>query len=1841
MRYFSLFILVFFVTISIGRSQKNNSKLTVQGVRVTIKKNDTLYVKGNVHVKENNQNNDNIHNEGNLIITDTLFSDVVSLFESSSNKKLSENSSEREAYGVVTFKEEGPKYISGDSIFFASINVENSTLTLDTNIYVFGSINFNHENQSNIYLNGNDIQLYNLDPGINMSTGIIDSSKKSIRAETNNSRIYDDSTGMIKAYKHNKPMPANLGFFLEDTTYGYIFVHRFHKPEKNVTNGSMAEGYILGKSEVDTLGTELGIESRMEIQYLDTNLTTRMKADTTELGIFQKSTANNGRSYYKYIGGNDTNNIIEASGKLQPGRYTIAETNCDNPPSIKLPTDTTVCLDKDDNSLSYTPVINIDQGKQIEEYYWQYIRNEDTLEQSNKLFELSGDALKAKTDETLTASLKVTDSKGCVSRDTMNITVRPEPELYVDYSTALGTPEPCAYDTVSFYDTLKTEGDSLFWEMADDFGASSTKDTLKIAFDHSFTHNESEPTIKKITKTSQYGCKTDTAISLDVFPVPDINLASDDTICAGTPFTLFNNTTLDNSEIASASVDSFVWSMDNKDTITVTDSLHFANNVEWYQTDTISKSNRNPNLDYFPSDTGEININLYAKTRAGCISDTSITVTIHDSVEADIRTLSSESYCSGDTIYFKADSQASGSGKVDEYKWIFPDDTISKGQRNDTVNYIPSLTGEIDVKLVVIGNTGCTDTSEIQISVQKVPEADFSVKEPVCHGDTSLFEVNSINNSDTLAWKMEGVTFSTDPNDKAKYAFNSTGEKEVKLTVTNKHGCKTVRRDTAFIGSLPQASFETFNTCLNAQHSDTIILNKSNNEGLSEHAITTNYSWDFEEGTISSKKQPVKKYEDPGEYNVTLTSVTTYIYKDTLSCESRNDKNIEIFPVAQADISVNSEICQNEEVKLRAQKNLPDSTVHYEWNLGDTTINDYEDNSIDYNFKESGQSKISLTAITNNTCKDTATKTLTVHNSPLASFESDSVCSNETIKLEANTGENSGNCSYNWYIEDAPDNINTSKSAISYNPTSIGYKNSVLSVKSGFGCESTDSGHVLVHELPENKLNLSSDTLNSCENEVTLKASDSPGYLYTWSNGSTDQEITVQQDGEYSVNVINSLTGCSNSGSVYVDLKSKLKVDLPADTAVCGGINLNAGIFGENINYNWNTGSTNRTLNVTESGNYSVEVSSANCTASANTQVTVHEQPEPDVTSTYFETCVSDSIRIDAEIPEGDSYLWTNLNNGNTFTGKERLFSSNTPGTEQYRIKITTAHNCSASEELTFQFRGKPNVELGADTSTCQSDYLLLDATSPSAESYNWSTGETGSSISPNITGNAQETKSYTVQVENEYGCKSSDSVNVTFYPVPEISLPEQISSCKNESVTLNASTPFASEYKWNTGETDSLIHITENDIIMGNSAPFYVTATSEHNCTFKSNKAYVEFIDSPEPLLPDSIEGCNQVKLNAGNYGANFNWGNGSQNQTITAYETGRYKVSIQNGNGCAIADTVYATVNHVTKPYLGSDIPICKNEEKILRTGIHDDQYSFEWNGYSSGDTMLIASAGTYWVKAMHENGCTAADTIQVTEKASPEVDLGPDTYMCNEDNIILDAGADGLFYEWGSSEDTSAYSRTLEVSDTGRYWVSVKSEDGCVTRDTINIKHTNHSIEADFITHSKLISGDSVKFIDMSHPEPTNWRWEFGDYTSSVLQDPVHVYYGKGRYRVVQHVSNGYCSATQAKKIKVEQTQKSTDSTETAEEMPNGKYIDIANVSIFPNPNKGRFTIKGNLTNRSDLNIYVFNIMGKLTSIQKLNDVKSFNRRMHIDSLPDGIYIVKLLAGTSHKTYKIIKQ
>lgn len=53
-----------------------------------------------------------------------------------------------------------------------------------------------------------------------------------------------------------------------------------------------------------------------------------------------------------------------------------------------------------------------------------------------------------------------------------------------------------------------------------------------------------------------------------------------------------------------------------------------------------------------------------------------------------------------------------------------------------------------------------------------------------------------------------------------------------------------------------------------------------------------------------------------------------------------------------------------------------------------------------------------------------------------------------------------------------------------------------------------------------------------------------------------------------------------------------------------------------------------------------------------------------------------------------------------------------------------------------------------------------------------------------------------------------------------------------------------------------------------------------------------------------------------------------------------------------------------------------------------------------------------------------------------------------------------------------------------------------------------------ESDFTTRDE---GLNIQFTDLSNNNPTNWYWDFGDGSYSILQNPIHSYASAGLYTV----------------------------------------------------------------------------------------------------------------------------
>ena len=188
-------------------------------------------------------------------------------------------------------------------------------------------------------------------------------------------------------------------------------------------------------------------------------------------------------------------------------------------------------------------------------------------------------------------------------------------------------------------------------------------------------------------------------------------------------------------------------------------------------------------------------------------------------------------------------------------------------------------------------------------------------------------------------------------------------------------------------------------------------------------------------------------------------------------------------------------------------------------------------------------------------------------------------------------------------------------------------------------------------------------------------------------------------------------------------------------------------------------------------------------------------------------------------------------------------------------------------------------------------------------------------------------------------------------------------------------------------------------------------------------------------------------------------NWSPQSSNISGTIYDLEFINGSI--GWGC----TFFGEIIHTTtggmgtcEVNLGNDTSICEGSSLVLDAL---PGYSYEW---SNGDTTQImdclslnSGLNEIFVEASKPNGCIARDTIFININSLPHVDLGPDSIVCSDSYISLDAGIHSE-YLWSTGETSSTIdidSNNIGLNIPTDITVTVTDANGCVGSDIVNIE------------------------------------------------------------------------------------------------------------------------------------------------------------------------------------------
>lgn len=564
-------------------------------------------------------------------------------------------------------------------------------------------------------------------------------------------------------------------------------------------------------------------------------------------------------------------------------------------------------------------------------------------------------------------------------------------------------------------------------------------------------------------------------------------------------------------------------------------------------------------------------------------------------------------------------------------------------------------------------------------------------------------------------------------------------------------------------------------------------------------------------------------------------------------------------------------VCEGQEVVLTASVLYGVEPYSYQWlNLPDTTqsITVATDTSMYFYF-----------VVTDN-CGSTlldSIKIVVVQNPDIDLGNDTLICADGNFVLEVELGY----YTYLWQDGTSTSNYVVTEPGIYW-----------VEVTSFFGCSARDS--ITIDVFPPILLDLGEDT-TLCVGETVTFTVQGEFVEYLWQDNSTDTAFTASVTGEYWV-MVTDIYGCHATDSIYATFLPAPVVDIGNDTAFCEGESLILDAGSGFQSYLWQNNDTTQYFNATAQGYYWVTVSNGCGEDTDSVYVNLYPAPQPNL-GPDSTICVGESVLLS---PGGQyiSYLWQD---NSTLS----LYSASVTG--YYSVTVSNEEGCFGEDEVFIEI-SDPQVDLGTDKQLCEGETVILDA-GVGFTTYLWQDNSTAQTYPVNVSG------TYSVSVENEHECETSDEVTIAFYPSPNPIIVEDQSICEGETAVLEA--PDGDfNYYWNGTEGNQSIEVS--------SSGQYIL-TMANPCDSISHIIQI-FVD-PLPAVylgeDETIVQGESIELNAGSGFDEYLWQDGSTGQFYIVNENNidpanpYYYVEVTEGS-CKNSDTVMIELFQVWVPNL-----------------------------------------------------------------------------------------------------------------------------------------------------------------------------------------------------------------------------------------------------------------------------------------------------------------------------------
>ncbi len=521
--------------------------------------------------------------------------------------------------------------------------------------------------------------------------------------------------------------------------------------------------------------------------------------------------------------------------------------------------------------------------------------------------------------------------------------------------------------------------------------------------------------------------------------------------------------------------------------------------------------------------------------------------------------------------------------------------------------------------------------------------------------------------------------------------------------------------------------------------------------------------------------------------------------------------------------------------------------------------------------------------------------------------------------------------------------------------------------------------------------------------------------------------------------------------------------------------------------YLWSTGATTRSINVTTSGNFTVQVTnSGGCESQVSEPVTVTVNTiptAPTITASGPTTiCAGGSVTLTSS--PGATYLWS--------TGATTQSINVTTG-GSYTVRISNASGCQSPPSTATVVTVNPNpvVNAGIDAGIPNGTSTTLNGTVTGTGpfTYSWTPASllVNATVVDPVTVNLTSTTTFTLTATiTATGCSASDAVTVTLTGGSLNANPTATPGtvCAGSNVQLDAGASGGSgnyTYTWTSVPAGFASTIARPVAVPEVNTTYTVVVNDGFNSVSRQVPVTVNALP-PEPTITASgpLTFCigGNVTLTSSS-GTSYSWSTGVTTRSITVTTSGNYSVRIRNAAGCLSEPSLSTTVNvrPLPPPPLIDSIghPTCTSATGSVRLAGLPETGIWTLTRYAGGITSTGAGAittvtglstGAYNFTVRDESGCTSLVSSNVIINAQPPIPSAPvvgniihPTYTVPTGSVVLTGlPSPGTWrltrYPGGVIINGSGSSRTVSGLEPGTFTFTVTNAVGCISASSASV-------------------------------------------------------------------------------------------------------------------------------------------------------------------------------------------